>query len=312
MPKSSTPSSTSRAHLTPAARSSGRVVIVTGAASGIGLALTRRLLARGDTVIAADRNEVGLAALVAEAEGMQGRALAQACDVTDAASVQATVDRAVREFGRLDVMVNNAGVGLGGALEEMTPEHWDAVIDVNLRGVAYGATAAYKVMVEQGDGLIVNVASLSGVIPSPFLTPYSTTKHAVVGLSQSLRAEAAGTGVSVVCVCPGFTETPILDSANLDGLPATKMGTHARRYAEGTPGGIYRVEELARDIERGMDHAQPMVVAPFTARIMWRVQRYVPALMMREASRVAQRTRHAFGGSAPTDRPVRSSETANP
>ena len=289
-----------------------RVVIVTGAASGIGLALTRRLLARGDTVIAADLNEVGLASLVALADeaGWSGRVVAQQCDVTDADSVQAAVDLAVREFSRLDVIVNNAGIGLGGGLEEMTPAHWDAVIDVNFRGVAYGATAAYKVMVEQGFGQIVNVASLSGLIPSPFLTPYSATKHAVVGLSDSLRAEAAGTGVSVVCVCPGFTETPILDSANIPGLPETSLGGQARRYAQGTPGGIYDVEELARDIERGMDRGSPMVVAPLPARVMWVVQRYVPALMRQQTARVALRTRRVFSPVSGGARAVTSVGTA--
>lgn len=291
---------------------SGRVVIVTGAASGIGLALTRRLLARGDTVIAADRNEVGLASLVslADASPWPGRVLAQHCDVTDADAVQAVVDAAVRDFSRLDVMVNNAGIGLGGGLEEMTPAHWDAVIDVNFRGVAYGATAAYKVMVEQGFGQIVNVASLAGLIPSPFLTPYSATKHAVVGLSESLRAEAAGTGVSVVCVCPGFTETPILDTANIPGLPETSLGGQARRYAEGTPGGLHDVEELAREIERGMDQRRPMVVAPLPAWVMWVVQRYVPALMRQQTARVALRTRRVFSPSTGGGQPVTSSGTA--
>jgi len=105
------------------------------------------------------------------------------------------------------VMVNNAGIGVGGEASELTLAHWERVIDVNLRGVIHGVHAAYPVMIAQRSGHIVNTASLAGLMPSPWLTPYAMTKHAVVGLTLSLRAKAAAHGVRVTAVCPGVVDT---------------------------------------------------------------------------------------------------------
>jgi short-subunit dehydrogenase len=104
-------------------------------------------------------------------------------------------------------MLNNAGIALGGEVRDMDLEHWRRILDVNLWGVIHGTTAAYQVMVKQGFGHIVNTASLGGLIPEPMATAYATTKHAVVGLSTSLRAEAAELRVKVSVVCPGFVQT---------------------------------------------------------------------------------------------------------
>src|SRR5262249_56364016 len=116
-----------------------------------------------------------------------GAATSAAVDVRDAVAVQALVNDIRGRYGRLDLMVNNAGIGVGGEAHELLLAHWDRIIDVNLRGVMHGVHAAYPIMMQQRSGHIVNTASLAGLLPSPPLTPYAMTKHAVAGLRLSLR-----------------------------------------------------------------------------------------------------------------------------
>ena len=257
-----------------------RIVIVTGGASGIGRALCAELVRAGDQVVVADINEAGAADAAANMMG-PGSARAVALDVTDAQAVQDLVDATADEFGRLDIMVNNAGIGMGGWVEELTVEHWNRVIDVNVRGVVHGVQAAYPLMVRQGDGHIVNTASLAGLVPAPCLTPYAMTKHAVVGLSMSLRAEAASRGVRVTAVCPGFTDTAILDTVDFDGLAPTSMGGRAREFASELPGGLYTPEALARDIVDGIARNRRLIIAPRSARAAVLANRLIPSTVER-------------------------------
>src|SRR3954453_21480548 len=161
------------------------VAIVTGGGSGIGAALCRALGARGDTVVVADIDGASAQRTADEVRGTAAKV-----DVRDAAAVQALVDDTVAEHGRLDLIFNNAGIGVGGDALELTVAHWDRIIDINLRGVVHGVQAAYPVMAREGSGSIVNPASMAGLTQTPFLAPYVATKHAVVGLSLSLREEA--------------------------------------------------------------------------------------------------------------------------
>jgi NAD(P)-dependent dehydrogenase (short-subunit alcohol dehydrogenase family) len=266
-----------------------RVAIVTGGASGIGAALVRALTGRGATVVVADIDEAGAAAS-AERAAMAGRgpAAAAAVDVTDPAAVADLVSRTVAEHGRIDFMFNNAGIAVGGLAEELTLQHWDRVIDVNLRGVVHGVQAVYPVLLRQGRGHIVNTASLAGLIGVPMLAPYSATKHAVVGLSLALRAEAAARGVRVSVACPGFVDTPMLDNAN-PGLPPTAAAADGRAAAR-MAGRLYDPDLLAADVLRGVARNQAVIVAPASARITWRVVRYAPWLNRRVLSVAARRS----------------------
>ena len=117
----------------------------------------------------------------------------------------------VAEHGRLDLMFNNAGISLLGETQDLPLEQWNAIIDVNIRGVVHGVAAAYPVMIKQGSGHIVNTASMGGLMAAGLLTSYVMTKHAVVGLSLALRSEAAAYGVGVTAICPAAVNTPILD-----------------------------------------------------------------------------------------------------
>ena len=158
-------------------RFDGQVAVVTGAASGIGRALSTALARRGATVVLADIDEAGAKAAADELAadpraGAAGAASsAAALDVTDAGAFGELVDRTVTDHGRIDLLFNNAGVGMAGDVSDMSLVHWDRVIDVNLRGVVHGVAAAYPVMIGQGRGHIVNTASLAGLIPGPCSPP---------------------------------------------------------------------------------------------------------------------------------------------
>ncbi|MGB8384288.1 MAG: SDR family oxidoreductase [Dermatophilaceae bacterium] len=258
------------------------IAIVTGGASGIGKALVAELVRRGDTVVVAD-----IAASAAEMTAKEltdrgsGVAVAAVMDVSDGDAVEHLVAQVEHEHGPLDLMVNNAGIGVGGPVEELSLQHWDRVIDVNLRGVIHGVQAAYPRMVRRGAGQILNTASLAGLGASPGNVPYSTTKYGVVGLSLGLRAEARRYGVRVSVLCPGIIDTPIYEHPN-PGLPPISGQELARerfmRLAEVMQGGkFYPAESLARDALGGLDRDTAVIVAPRRAMVGWLASRYLPA-----------------------------------
>jgi NAD(P)-dependent dehydrogenase (short-subunit alcohol dehydrogenase family) len=249
-----------------------RTVIVTGGGSGIGEALCRAFAARGDIVVVAD---IDGASAERVAGDLGASSTAAKVDVRDPAGMQALVDETVAQHGRLDVMVNNAGIAVGGDALELTLAHWDRIIDINLRGVVHGIQAAYPVMARQRSGHIVNTASMAGLTAPAYLAPYVAVKHAVVGLSLSLREEAKGYGVNVTVVCPFWIDTPILDATGPDDLPRLQsMQGGLRPMAERM--GIYSPNALAQDVLRGIDRRKAMVVAPRAGRALWRVSRISP------------------------------------
>lgn len=272
---------------------SSRIAIVTGGASGIGRAIAAALAARGDIVTVADIDVAG-AEKVAARLSERAPATAAALDVTDADAVAALYRSVREEHGRLDLVFNNAGIAVGGLTEEMTLDHWNRTIDVNLRGVVHGVHAAYPIMLEQGYGHIVNTASLAGLVPAPLMLPYTTTKHAVVGMSLALRAEAASRGVRVSVICPGFVDTPLLDNANPD-LPATETGRNARRAAQQVQRRLYSASALARDVLRGIDRNDALIVAPASGRAAWRGARLSPRAAVRVAGLSVRRMRRLGG-----------------
>ena len=272
-----------------------RIAIITGAASGIGQALARALVARGDTVVLADIDGDGAERAASElARHGPGTGAPAVVDVRDAEAVQALVDRICEKHGRLDLMVNNAGIGVGGEASELLLAHWDRVIDVNVRGVVHGVHAAYPVMIGQRSGQIVNTASLAGLIPAPMLTPYAMAKHAVVGLSLSLRAEAAAYGIGVTAVCPGFVDTPILDKGGPDDLPKPAFSGSEREVARHFQPRLYSPDRLAQDILRGIDRNLALVVAPGSARVAWYLRRYAPLVVDRIVARQVAWQRATF------------------
>ncbi len=252
------------------------IAFVTGGGSGIGRALSLELARRGARVTVADVNGEAAAKVAAEAgNGASGRAV----DVRDAAAVREAIEETRARGGRLDLLINNAGIGVAGEAHEIQLAHWDRVLDVNVRGVVHGIVAGYPIMVRQKSGHILNVASLAGLGPAPLFTPYAMTKHAVVGLSTSLRIEAAAFGVGVSVLCPAAIETPLLDSEPPRDLPAPSWMPNVRQMLTALAGPPYPADALARETLDAVDANEAVIVIPGRARLVWRLGRMLPALV---------------------------------
>jgi NAD(P)-dependent dehydrogenase (short-subunit alcohol dehydrogenase family) len=247
---------------------SGKSAIVTGAGSGIGAALSRALTDAGAKVVCADL-DVAAATRVAEEVGARAVAL----DVTDAAAVQALVDEV-----QPDLLFNNAGITFGGETEELTLDQWNAIIDVNIRGVVHGIAAAYPLMVQRGSGQIVNTASMGGLMAAGLITSYVMTKHAVVGLSLALRSEAAAKGVGVTVVCPSAVETPILEKGHVGKF-------HGRDFYLKGQGVKHALDPdvFAAQVLEAVEDDRAMLVTPVQARIAWRLGRFFPGFVQRQS-----------------------------
>jgi NAD(P)-dependent dehydrogenase (short-subunit alcohol dehydrogenase family) len=212
------------------AQHTGKVAIVTGGGSGIGEGLCRELARRGTRVVIADIIEGNAGQVAAAIAGGGGQAESRIADIAREQNVKCLVEDTAVACGRLDYLFSSAGIGLGGDARDLTLGHWHQVLDVDLYSVLHGVLAAYPVMARQGFGHIVNISSAAAFFPDPGNAPYCTAKHAIVGLSLSLRLEGADLGVKISCVCPGFVRTNIYHNATVVNmnLPADGSG-QARR-----------------------------------------------------------------------------------
>ena len=248
----------------------GETAIVTGAASGIGCELAKQLAARGLTVIGVDVDEAGVQKVAEEISTAGGRARPERLDVTDEAAVEALAKRVVETDGGIDYLFNNAGVAVGGEVLELDGDDWRRVLGVNLSGVIHGVRAAYPLMAGRGRGHIVNVASVAGLSPYPLAIPYTTSKHAVVGLSLALRAEAAAKGVRVSVACPGSIRTPIWDVSPVRGWDPERAKAQVPKWIT--------AERCAERILRGVRRNRAVIPVTTEAHIMWWLQRIHPEL----------------------------------
>lgn len=251
-----------------------KIAVVTGGASGIGRALCEGLARRGAAmVVVADINEPRAAQVAEQICAGGGRACARRVDVSQAESVQALVDGAVAEFGRLDAMFNNAGVTICGEVRDMERSHWQRMLDVNLWGAIHGTTAAYQVMLKQGFGHIVNTASLDGLAPMPMSTPYTAAKHGVVGLSTALRLEAADLGVKVSVACPGAVRTEVFEQAAYVGVAAEAV--KQEMFAEFK---MLEPAESAANLLDGVERNDAIILDAPHNRVLWWIHRLSPGL----------------------------------
>jgi NAD(P)-dependent dehydrogenase (short-subunit alcohol dehydrogenase family) len=270
---------------------SGKQAIVTGAGSGIGAALCRALTEAGAEVVCTD---VDGEAAERTASSLGNRARSARLDVTDAEAVQEAVDDVVNRAGRLDLMFNNAGIVWGGDTELLTLEQWNAIIDVNIRGVVHGVAAAYPQMIRQGAGHIVNTASMAGLTAAGQITSYVMTKHAIVGLSLALRSEAAAHGVGVLAVCPSAIETPLLDKGAIGGFDGRNYFLQGRGAKT-----AYPADRLAQDTLKAVARNKALLVKPRSAHGQWLFARLAPGLMQRASIKfiASQRNHQARAGS---------------
>jgi len=205
----------------------GKVIVITGASSGLGAAAARLLAESGATLILGARRADRIRSLARDlSDGTGGFAIAVPTDVTDALQVQRLVDEAVSRFGRIDVMLNNAGVMPLSPLDRYKVDEWDRMIDVNIKGVLYGIAAALPHMQKQKSGHIINVASVAGHTWFPTGTVYCGTKWAVRAISEGVRQEVKPYDIRTTIISPGAVATELLDSiSEVDVLEATRKAT---------------------------------------------------------------------------------------
>ncbi|HUC61917.1 MAG TPA: SDR family oxidoreductase [Alphaproteobacteria bacterium] len=205
----------------------GKIAVITGASSGLGEATARHLAAEGASVVLGARRRERIEALAREIEARGGKALALATDVTRPDEVKRLVDAAVERFGRIDVMINNAGLMPHSPLERLKIEDWDRMIDVNIKGVLYGIAAALPHMKRQKSGHFVNVSSVAGHKIRPGIAVYAATKHAVLALSEGLRQEVKPYNIRTTVISPGAVATELPDSVTEPDLAAQYRGFYA-------------------------------------------------------------------------------------
>ena len=203
----------------------GKVVVITGASSGLGEAAARLLSARGATVVLGARRSDRLQSLADELSGSGGKALAVATDVTHRNQVKRLVDTAAQKFGRIDVMINNAGIMPRAPLERLTIDDWDRTIDVNIKGVLYGIAAALPHMKKQKSGHMIFVSSVAGHKIGPDFAVYAATKHAVRAIAEGFRQEVKPYNIRTTIISPGAVATELPDSVTEPDI-AEKIRTY--------------------------------------------------------------------------------------
>jgi NAD(P)-dependent dehydrogenase (short-subunit alcohol dehydrogenase family) len=262
-----------------------RIALVTGGASGIGCALCEKLATDGAVVVVADINVSGAEDVAAAIRQRAGRATAVLLDVSREAEFQKVVSDVVAAHGRLDYLFNNAAVAIVGEFRDGNVADFRRVVDVNLFGVVHGTMTAYRVMLGQGFGHIVNISSVTGLMPTPILTAYSATKWAIIGFSTALRVEAAGLGVKVSVACPGLVRTDM-------GEHNVYWNVRKEDHLAQLPW-RWMIEpgQAAKAILRGVARNQEIIVFPFSARAAWWMYRACPWVFAPLIRRMLQRFR---------------------
>ncbi|MFJ9657706.1 SDR family oxidoreductase [Streptomyces griseoflavus] len=262
-------------------RFGGRLVLVTGAGSGIGRATALAFAEAGARVLAVDRDAEAAVSTAGEAlRRGAAAAWAETADVSDEQAMEKLAERVTTEYGVPDVLVNNAGIGLSGSFFDTTADDWRKVLDVNLWGVIHGCRLFGRRMAERGQGgHIVNVASAAAFQPSRALPAYSTSKAAVLMLSECLRAELTGRGIGVTAVCPGFVDTAITSTARFAGVDAEEERRLRKRAARlyGLRG--YPPEKVATAILRAVVRDEAVVPVTPEARAAYALARWMPGAL---------------------------------
>lgn len=266
-----------------------QVAIITGAGSGIGQALARAIAARGATVVACDISAERVEITQKEVEATGGKIDGIVLDVTDSDAVSKVVRDAHARHGRIDYIFNNAGIAVGGEVRDVVLEDWQNVLKVNLDGVVHGVVAAYPIMVEQGFGHIINTASIEGLAPFASTVSYVASKHAVVGLSTSLRIEGADLGVKVSAVCPGYIKTRIFEDSKFVGMDVQKEIDEAPSWLGITP------DQCATRVLRGVERNRAIIPVTPLAWTLWIMMRVSPNAVIALMTRALRQARIRHG-----------------
>ncbi|MBB3113666.1 hypothetical protein FHS18_005779 [Paenibacillus phyllosphaerae] len=253
----------------------GKIVVITGAASGVGAEAARRLAQAGAVPVITGRSAAKLAAA---AGSIKGRCGSYVMDVTDNDEVNRTIEQIAREFGRIDVLVNNAGFGLFERFIDAPIGHFEDMMNTNYMGVVRCTKAVLPIMKQQGGGHIVNIASMAGKLSTAKASAYAATKHAVLGLTNALRAELAPMSIAVSAVNPGPIDTPFLLTADPEG-----------GYAKSVRSYMLKPEQVADAIVKVIDKRIPEVDMPLSAGIGIRLYGLAPRFADRIAGKYLNR-----------------------
>ena len=248
-----------------------RRAFVTGAGSGLGRALALHLAREGWTLGIQDVNETAADETLRLAQAVGGRGGTFVYDVSRADATEGAARAFLAENGGVDLLFNNAGVAVGGAIEQVPLRDWEWIVGVNLWGPVHGCRAFLPAMLAERSGHLVNVASLAGLLFPPRMGPYNVTKSGVVALSETLRGELSGTGVGVSLVCPSFFPTNIARSSRADA-PFRGMVQHLMDRGEMT------TDEVARVVLEAVARGRFYILPQRDARFFWRMKRLAPRL----------------------------------
>jgi short-subunit dehydrogenase len=248
-----------------------KTVVVTGGAAGIGRGIVEALVDQDAIVYAADINDDGLKSLAAAVPGV----IPVKLDVSRQEDFQRVFEQVLADYGHLDIVINNAGIGLAGDFNATSMADLEKITDINLWSVIYGTKLAYAQMIKQGHGHIVNVSSSGGAMPVPNQAMYSGLKHAVLGLSHSLREEAAHYGVKVSVVLPGLVKSDMWDSAvNVENY-------NLKESMENTPLKPISAQDAAEAVLKGIIANDRSIIFPRVNRITLFLYRLMPNLFNR-------------------------------
>ena len=270
------------------AAAAGKRIFITGGASGLGRALAERYARAGWRVCIGDLDVERCADALAAIRVHSPHSQALACDVTNEADLQAAADWLQREWGGVDVVVNNAGVAQMGGIAETTLDDWRWAVDINLLGVVRGCRVFAPLLRTQGGGQLVNIASMAGLVHMPNAAAYNATKAAVVALSETLQLELEPDGIRVSVVCPAFFRTDL--AKNMRAANPQLEGMTKRLVERARIG----ADEIAERIFAGIERGDPHILTHPEARRFWRLKRMLPyrwylALMRRQLAQVAAR-----------------------
>ncbi|GAB10091.1 putative alcohol dehydrogenase [Gordonia araii NBRC 100433] len=252
----------------------GKVAVVTGAGSGIGRALAENLAGRGAVLALSDVDESGVAETVARCEKAGAKAVGYRLDVADRDAVYAHADEVIAEFGKVNVVVNNAGVSLSATVEDMSWDDFEWLMNIDFWGVAYGTKAFLPHLIASGDGHIANVSSVFGLMGIPSQSAYNAAKFAVRGFTESLRQEMiiAGHNVGVTCVHPGGIKTNIVVNGRGAGATDEEVAEAGRQFDKIA---MTSAEGAAKAIVRGIRRNAPRVLIGADARFFDAVPRVI-------------------------------------
>lgn len=268
-----------------------KVAIVTGGASGIGKSICVYLAKHGSQVIIADVNYEMAQDVETLITSSGGYAKALSVDVTKVQEIESLINNTYRDYERIDYLFNNAGMAINGEFQDMNPEHWEKIMQVNLWSVIYGCYYTYPIMMKQRSGQIINTASLAGLIPAGLSSSYTATKHAVVGFSLSLRAEAKQYGIKVNALCPGYIRTNIQKS----GLVVTDYVKAEENVKMEADMKFQTPEDCINQIMRGVRKNKGIILSPRKHKIYWWMHRISPELIPNMFHRIIRKMKKNAG-----------------